>query len=224
MNKLNMVFQIVIMVLPWKLRRFLLQQVLGFEIHPTAHIGKSILMPKKLIMGENSSIGSGNYAHGLEEIRLDNNAKIGNLNWISGYPLGENQYFSKFPNRYPQLHLHEHAIIVNRNIIDCTDRFVLHEFAALAGNRSQILTHSVDLSTMKQSCKPIIIGKYSFIGGGSMMLKGCDLADYCIVSAGSVVGKAQRESYKLLVGSPATVVRDVSPRLVFFRRLKGDTD
>jgi acetyltransferase-like isoleucine patch superfamily enzyme len=202
----------------------LLNWFFGFEIHKSARIGKSVLLPRKLVLGEFSSIGSGNFAYGLEEIRLDSFATIGNLNWISGYSLGETRFFGKHADRYPQLHLQEHAIIVSRNLIDCTDRVVIGPFSALAGNWNQLLTHSVDLSTVKQSCAPIVVGKYCFIGGGSMILKGVTLADYCVVTAGSVVGRSQKESFKLMSGAPAEVIRDLSPRLLFFRRLKGGSD
>lgn len=224
MAKVRLLLQVFALFLPWGLRRWLLNTVFGFEIDKTARIGKSILLPKKLIMGPHSSIGHGNFAQGLEELRMDAHTTIGNLNWISGYPLEQTRYFGKFKNRFPQLYMHEHAIIVNRNIIDCTDRFTMLPFSAIAGNRSQVLTHSVDLGTNNQSCAPVTIGKHSFIGGGSMVLKGVTLADYCVVMAGSVLSKSQRESYKLIAGVPAEVVRDLSPKLPFFTRLKGATD
>lgn len=224
MAKLRILLQVIAMALPWTLRRRVLNAVFGFEIHPTAHIGKSILLCKKLLMAEHSSIGSGNFAQGLEEIRLDAHSAIGNLNWISAYPLGQTRYFSKFPNRMPKLHLHEHALLINRNLIDCTDSVIFGPFSGIAGNRSQVLTHSIDLGTTNQSCAPVVLGKYCFVGGGSMILKGVDIADYTVVMAGSVVSRSQKESYELLAGVPATSVRKLSPRLKFFTRLKGATD
>lgn len=224
MMKFKILLQIFAMLLPWGIRRWILNSVFGYKIHQTARIGKSILLPKALIMAEYSSIGHLNVAHGLEELRMDAHSTIGNLNWISGYPLEQTRYFAKFKNRFPQLYMEEHSIIVNRNILDCTDRLTMRRFSAIAGNRSQILTHSVDLGTNNQACAPVTIGTYSFIGSGSMVLKGVTLADHCVVMAGSVLAKNQTESYKLIAGVPAQAIRNLSPKLPFFNRTKGETD
>ncbi|MGV2103220.1 acyltransferase [Rhizobium sp. 21-4511-3d] len=224
MTSLAIVFQVILMALPWGIRRFLLNRVFGFQIHKRARIGYSILLPRKLIMAEDSWIGHLNFAKGLEEIRLDDSARITHMNWISGFPLGGERYFKKFPNRYPQLHLNRHAGITNRNLIECTDRLVLGAYSFIGGNRCQILTHNIDFATLTQSCAPIVIGEHCFIATGCILLKGCALPDCCVVSAGSVLSKAYKEPYKLLSGVPAVPVRDLSPKLPFFHNISGQTD
>lgn len=55
--------------------------------------------------------------------------------------------------------------------------------------------------------KPIVIGKYNWIGNSSVIKKGSVTPDYCIVSNGSMVTKdfSSEEHYTLLLGVPAKV-------------------
>ncbi|MCB5425829.1 acyltransferase [Altererythrobacter sp. CC-YST694] len=212
------------MVLPWALRRRLLVKVFGFDIHPTARIGKSVLLPRKLRMAEHSRIGSLTFGHGMEEIRLDAHAILGSMNWISGFPLGGARYFRDFPDRHPMLHLEEHATIVNRNLIDCTDRVTVGRFALVAGNRNQILTHGIDMRTSNQSSAPVRIGAYSMVGTGSILLKGSALPDYCALGAGSTLHKNHSQTHMLYSGVPAEPVRALDPGLSFFSRTQGTSD
>lgn len=224
MKNLKILFQIAIIFLPWSLRRWLLVKLMNYEIHPTARIGKSIVLSRKLLMAEHSRIGDLTFASGLEEIRLERFARIGKLNWISGFPLGPSRYFKDVPDRYPQLHLHEHAGIVGRNLIDCTDRVILERFALMAGNRGQILTHAIDLRSANQSCAPVHIGQYCMIGTGCIILKGAALPDFSVLGAGSMLQKSHAETHRLYSGVPARAVKTLEPDLAFFIRTKGVSD
>lgn len=224
MKNIKLLFQLAIIWMPWSLRRWLLVKIMKFEIHPTARIGKSIILSRKLSMAENSRIGDLTFAHGLEEIKLERFSRIGKLNWISGFPLGNSKYFQDFPNRYPQLYLHEHSGIVHRNLIDCTDRVVVGRFAVIAGGRHQILTHARDMRTSNQSCAPIYIGQYSMIGTGCIILKGSALPDFSALGAGSTLHKQHTDTFTLYSGVPAAAVKKLDKNLVFFTRTVGTSD
>lgn len=224
MSRFTTLFQLLILPLPWSLRRWLLVKFMKYEIHPSARIGVSLVRPVKLVMEEGSRIGHLTVAKGMEEIRLDRFATLGNLNWVSGFPINGERFFKAFPDRNPALHIQEHGAIVHRNLIDCTDQVTIGAFALLAGNRNQILTHSIDVRTANQSCAPVTIGRYCFIGTGTILLKGASLPDYCILAAGSVLGKAYHEPYRLLSGIPAAPVKQLDPDLAFFTRTKGKSD
>ncbi|AXB80660.1 acyltransferase (plasmid) [Novosphingobium sp. P6W] len=224
MRFLKIAIQIAIMLLPWSMRRWFLVKCMGYDIHPTARVGKSIILSRKLIMAEYSRIGDLTFASGLEEIRLDRHSRIGKLNWISGFPLGPSRYFRDFPARYPLLHVGEHASIVNRNLIDCTDRVIIGKFSLLAGNRGQILTHGIDIRTSNQSCAPVKIGDYCMVGTACVVLKGASLPSYCILGAGSVLQKHYAEGFRLYSGVPAVSVKILAEDISFFRRSKGTSD
>lgn len=53
--------------------------------------------------------------------------------------------------------------------------------------------------------KPIIVGKNSFIGAGSILLPGAEIGQHCIVGAGSVV-RGKVEDYSVVSGNPAILV------------------
>jgi acetyltransferase-like isoleucine patch superfamily enzyme len=55
--------------------------------------------------------------------------------------------------------------------------------------------------------RPVRIGKYAFIGSGSILLPGADIGDGAIVGAGSVV-RGQVPPWTIVVGSPAQPVGD----------------
>src|SRR5690606_24385545 len=81
-----MILKILTTVMPWRIRRVLLQKWFGFEIDSTARIGLSWVFPKKLIMRENTRIDHFTVAVNLDLIQIDSNATIGRSNWITGFP------------------------------------------------------------------------------------------------------------------------------------------
>src|SRR5215210_1049011 len=106
--------------MPWAMRRWFLQTVFGFKLHPQSHIGCSIILPRKLIMEKGSRIGHLNICKGVEVLHLAEYTSIANLNWITGFPLGDSPHFSHQKDRAPELLLKSHAAIASRHLIDCT--------------------------------------------------------------------------------------------------------
>lgn len=64
--------------------------------------------------------------------------------------------------------------------------------------------HSQDKSRIKT--RPVIIGRNCFIGVNSIILKGTELGDNCVVGAGAVVA-GKFPSNTVIVGNPAEVIR-----------------
>lgn len=216
--------QFILLVFPWFVRRRALVVLFGFDIHPNSRIGLSIVAPKALTMAKGSSIGHLNVAKGLDVIELGVSARIGNLNWITGFPGGGERYFKDNLRRRSALCIQEHGAIQNRNYIDCTDRVTVGRFSRVAGIWHQFLTHGINLATTNQASAPILIGEHCFIGTGAMILKGGELPDFSVLAAGSVLHKKQIATHKLYSGTPALPVKDLDPDLAFFRKVKGDSD
>jgi len=78
---------ILMILLPSSLKRHLGRWLYGWDIDPTAHIGRSIILVRHLSMGPGAIIGPRNLIRDLEELRLDEGASIATRNWISGWPL-----------------------------------------------------------------------------------------------------------------------------------------
>lgn len=54
---------------------------------------------------------------------------------------------------------------------------------------------------------PVVIGDYTFIGAGAIILPGVKIGKKCIISAGSVVGKDVKD-YDIVAGTPAKKIGD----------------
>jgi acetyltransferase-like isoleucine patch superfamily enzyme len=207
----------LLIVLPSRLRCELGRRVLGWEIHPTAAIGRSIILVKHLSLGPRAGIGSLNVIRSLEELRLDEGATIANRNSIIGWPLGS-ETFKNSPNRSPSLILGKHAMITVGHEIDCCDRVQIGDYSALAGFRSQILTHSLNLVRDRFETSPVEIGEHSAVMSGCILQSGARVPARCIVSAGSVVTTKLASELTFYRGNPAEPVRELPATLGFFRR------
>ena len=210
-----------IVVLPWPLKRRLLQLIYRYELHPSSRIGLAWVFPRRLIMHAHSSIGHLTVCKGLELLELEQYASIGRLNWISAYPLDGSPHFAHSRERSPALTLAEHSAITMRHIIDCTERVSVGAYATVAGYRSQRLTHSIDLAECRQDAKPITIGSYAFVGTACTVLGGAVVPDHSIVAANSLLHSAYEEPYRVYAGVPARAVAQLDPQLKYFTRAKG---
>jgi glycosyltransferase involved in cell wall biosynthesis/acetyltransferase-like isoleucine patch superfamily enzyme len=182
-----LVFQAAIMPLPWRLRRKLLNAILGYDIADTARIGLSLVEAREVILEGGASIRHFTVVKSLSRLRLGEQAIIGNSNWISAHPLENASSFADAAGRDPSLEIQRHAALTNKHLVDCTDKITIGPFSTFGGWGSQILTHSIDIATNRQTCAPVTIGSYCFVGTRSVLLKSASLADGCVLSAGSVL-------------------------------------
>jgi hypothetical protein len=218
-------FSLATLPMPWPLRRALLVLVLGYKIDRSARIGFSLICPARLEMGPGARIGHLTLCkRGVDLLRLDEGATIGNLNWITGVPLKGTSHFRDGKDRQPELVVHNQAAITNRHFIDCTSSILIGRFATVAGCRSIILSHSIDLVNCKQNSSPISIGEYCFVGAASVVLPGAVLPDYSVLGANSVLNKVHTEQYFLYAGNPARPVKQLSSDVKYFTRAKGFVD
>jgi acetyltransferase-like isoleucine patch superfamily enzyme len=215
------VVQLASMLLPWPLRRRVLATVLGYELHPTSRIGFSLIVPKKLVMGPQASIGHMTVCKGIDVLELGAHASIGRGNWITGQPSSDSTHFTSETNRFPALFVGDHSSITNRHIVDCTNTITIGRFSTVAGFRSQFLTHSIDLNRNRQTSGPIQIGNYCFVGTGAVILANSTLPDCSVLGAASLLNKAHSDSYGLYAGVPARRVASVPESYNYFSRTTG---
>lgn len=213
---------IAVALLPRRMKLLALRSLFGFAVDPSARIGFSLILPRRLTMGPDSRIGHLTVVKGISELVMGGSASIGNLNWITGFPAGTDaSAFADQPNRQASLTIGDSAAVLNRHLVDCTDAVVIGRFATLAGFRSQILTHSISIAESRQRCKPVVIGDYTFVGTGSIILPGSRLPAYSVLAAGSVLNREYVEENWLYAGSPAVKVKQLSRDAAYFHRATG---
>jgi len=208
-------------LLPWGFRRSLLEKQFGYSIHPTSRIGLAWIFPRQLVMEEGSRIGHLNVCKNIDLFHLGAHAVVGQLNWITGFPSGPSRHFAHQPDRRPELILERHSGVSSRHLIDCTARVRIGAFATIAGFRSQLLTHSIDLAAGRQTAEPIDIGDYCFTGTNSVMLGGSALPHHSILGAQSLLNKKWEQPYQLYAGVPAKPIKELPPEMEYFRRTEG---
>lgn len=210
--------------LPWSIKRYLLQTFVGYKLSAGSYIGRSFVFPKMLVMKSGSRIGHLTICKGLDAIKIGRHGHLGHLNWVTGFPSHNKNHFQLENDRLPELIIEDHAAITNRHLIDCTDTVRIGAFSTFAGFRSQILTHSIDLVENRQSCAPVEIGKYCFVGSQCVLVKGSALPDKSVLGAGSILTKKHFETGTLYSGNPAVAIKELVTKKGYFIRDKGFVD
>ena len=195
--------------------------VCGYDIHSTARIGLSVVCPRRLEMGARSRIGHLTVCKGLSVLKLGAESSVGNLNWITGFPGSLMSSFAGEADRRAELVIGPHSAITNRHLIDCTNAVIIGAFSTLAGFRSQLLTHSIDLDGCCQKSGTITIGDYCFVGTACIVLAGSSLPSYSVLGAHSLLNRPYSDEYRLYAGSPARPLRPLSTGLGYFHRAQG---
>lgn len=216
-----LLLKFIVILLPWKVRRIVMAKVWKYDLSPTARIGISWVFPKKLVMAPGSSIASTTIVRNLDEIRLEESARIGPWNWITAFPSDSTKHYLHIKNRVTKLEIRKHASLTGRHIVDCTAPVLIEEYATVAGYRSQLLTHSIDVYACRQDCRPITVGKYSFVGTGSILVGGAVVPAFCVVAAGSVVTPGLQEERCLYGGVPAKKLKTLGQEAKYLDRKIG---
>jgi acetyltransferase-like isoleucine patch superfamily enzyme len=219
---MKLLFQMLFFLLPWSVRRVALIKCFGYNINKNAKIGFSIILADKLILEENSYIGNLNFCKNIGLLWLKDNASLGSLNYITGFPENEKTHFMHVENRECKLCIGRHSAVTSRHFIDCTAGFVIGDFTTFAGIKSQVLTHSIDLTKNRQDAERVTVGDYCFVGTGSILLKGSNLPNYSVLGAGSLLNKKLIEEKSLYGGVPVKKIGtlDIDQNL-YFKRKEG---
>lgn len=206
---------VLCVLLPGGLRRFVHTRLLGYRLHPTASIGRSIVDVDALEMGEGARIGHLCLLRGCSEVRLGAHAVISMLVWVNAVR-AEKGYFAG-QERRPALIMGEHAVVTVLHFLDACDLIEIGDFSALAGYGVIVQTHTVDIDTVRQTCTPIRIGHHSLVASRSLLLPGAEVPDCAVIAAGSVVSRKLTGS-KIFAGVPTRAVRELDPEGAFFTR------
>ena len=223
MNRLALLISVISLPLPGFVRRWLLRVFCRYELDADARIGASLIGCSQLRMGPGARIGHFNVIKGVTVV-LEESATIGDFNWISGLPPGTRKHFHGETDRDPRLHMGRHAALTARHYLDCCNRITIGAFSTVAGARSQILTHAIDIRLNRQVSGPVDIGRYCFIGTNVVLLKGSRLPDYSVLAAKSSLARAFDETHTLYSGVPAEAVRPLDRDAAYFHRTRGSVE
>jgi hypothetical protein len=208
-------------LLPWPLRRRFLQAAFGYKLHPSSRIGFSWTFPSEsLVMDEHARIGHLNVLRGLERVRLERGASMGNLNWVTGEPRDgpEPWLYAEQPDRRPELVMGERSSISTRHWLDCTDAVTLGPFAVVGGLRSVLMTHTIDLHGWNVRCGPITLGEHTLVSTNCVLLAGSSLPDNSVLGAMSLLRDSPEQSFRLYAGVPAAEVSELDSSSKIFTR------
>ncbi len=220
MRLLRIVAQVCLWIVPWTARRVLLEALTGGTIHPTARIGCSVILAESVLMRERSRIRHLTFIGELRRLELHESAGIGSFNRIYATPL-DSRFFAAVSDRDPSLLMEAHSQMVSQHIVDCSGGVRIGAYALVAGHRTQIITHGIDLARSRQRADPVEIGSYSMLGTGCIVLPGSRLAPHSVLAAGSTLLGDAGEEYTLYAGKVATAIERIPEDAAFFHRPEG---
>lgn len=70
--------------------------------------------------------------------------------------------------------------------------------------------HDYVNNDLHTTAKPIVIGKFCWIGMGAVVLPEVELGDFTIVGAGAIVTKSFKEGYCVIAGNPARIINQLN--------------
>lgn len=117
-----------------------------------------------------------------------------------------------------EIHINDNCSIgQNVHIISAEKSLIIGESTTLSANIF-ISNCDHDYSKRDQSIleselqvRPTSVGKYCFIGFGSVLLPGTILGDNCVVGANAVV-KGIYPPYSMIAGNPARIIKTFNPK------------
>lgn len=207
---------LVFMLSPMPLKRVFARWVLHWEVHPTAYIGYTWIECDHLSMGEETRIDHFNLIRGLDQLEMGKGSLIAKFNWI----VADRGARSTGSNK--ALYMERESAITHQHYIDCTGGVTLGAFSIIAGVRTSILSHQIDLAADLQSFAPVRIGCYTFVGSNVRVVAGAVVPDYCVVAMGAVVVNDLGEPGALYGGVPAKKLHSTGDG-AWFKRASGRT-
>jgi len=220
---LRKTLQVAAAIAPQGVKHLIYRRCFGWEVHPTARFGVSLLAVDHLVAEEGVRVSHLNLIKGCALVHLGRGALIGPLNWVTALPLAS-PLFPASPERRPQLTLGAESGITTRHWISCNDEVAIGEFAVLGGLHSRVITHGPDLRTATQRTAPVRIGARALVTANCTLLAGAIVPARSIVASGATVVGPLPDELVLYGGVPARRLKDLPEDLGLFTRERGYVD
>lgn len=182
-------------------------RALGNRIGSHVHIAPVLVIgDTTFTLGDSSFIGLGNVFRNVREVILGQQAFIGQWNQMTAVP-----EYRAIDASAGLLALGDGAGIVNRHYLDCSGHIRIGAMAMVAGIKSVLQSHELDLENNRATFDDIDIGARSFTGTAVVILKGSRIPENSAVAAGTVWTRSTREGRPgLYGGTPARWLKDIS--------------
>jgi acetyltransferase-like isoleucine patch superfamily enzyme len=199
---------------PWPLRRILYRGLFHWRIEAGASIGLSLVDARRLRLRRGARIGHFNVIRQMSIVELGEGTTIGQWNWITAAPdlaFGGGGYLS----------VGHDSAITSRHYIDCSGGVRIGSYTTLAGVRTVILSHQIDVTQNVQTTAPVEVGDYVLVSSNVCMTPGSRVPGSCVIAMGAVVVGSLPAEGALYAGVPAKLKRRGIGDGAYFARSEG---
>jgi acetyltransferase-like isoleucine patch superfamily enzyme len=177
-------------LLPFKRLKVRLLNLLGHAIHPTAHVGISLVRGvKRFELAEGSGIGNFNVIGGLDLVTLGRGARINYFNLIMAGVTLEGEEVVRGVHR--TLRMGPESRIISFHILDCSGGLIVGEDCWITGMRTTVLTHAFDPHEGGIIVEPVELKKGSLVATSCTLLPGAVVGEGALLAAGSTLWTRQ---------------------------------
>jgi acetyltransferase-like isoleucine patch superfamily enzyme len=207
---------------PSRFKNFLLRTFLKWDVDPSVQVGPCVFFGvKRVLLGPHARLASFSVYRDLEVLRVARNCRIGHWNYVTAARELRTPALDSTPNTQPAtLELEDSAVITSRHYIDCSGGVHVGAFTVLAGVRSTVMSHHVDVSRCEQAIASVNIGRHCLLGSNVTVVPGTRIPDSSYIAMGSVVTGELRAAETLYAGVPAQPVRHIGDQPFFKRRYR----
>jgi acetyltransferase-like isoleucine patch superfamily enzyme len=212
---------IILIFFPSFLKIPIYRVVFRYKIGKDVRIGLAWIKVGRLVIGDHVRIGHLTRIKGIPLVQVGDHTSIGVGNTFTATYEFTNEQSQSERGNHPALFIGRHVGITMFHYLDVQDEFMIGDFTTIAGRNSFFYTHFLDTATGTQSTRPIHIGSYCMIGAAVRFSPGATVPNCCVVGMGAVVTKRFNESYTLLGGNPARIIRLLPEDSKYFHRHRG---
>jgi len=219
---MRIMISLFIMIIPIsRLKVFLYNKLLKYDIHKTCKIGLSYIGVSFLRMEQYSSIGNFNILKGKCYIEMSRNSRISKLNKINSTNMkighatvicNKNIFFHDVnlaADIEAIFQIGANSVITNNHYFDVCDSITIGNSCTIAGMNSEFWTHSFNLSKDRIQGE-IQIGDSVYIGSSIKMSYGVRVANNTIIGMGSIITSSLLEENYVWAGNPVKKIRGIA--------------
>jgi acetyltransferase-like isoleucine patch superfamily enzyme len=201
--------ELLVWLLPSSALKNKVLRMFGHDISPAARIGPVLAVNvERAVIGRGTTIAGLNIFRNLRLLRMGDGATMGSFNMISAHPA----YQALHPD-VGSLVMGDGAIITSRHNVDCSGIVQIGDMSGIAGQRTTILSHEIDIMLNVQSAGLVNIGERSVVLTNCLVLKGAILPPHSLLIANSTLSRSRELSPApgIYGGSPAQFIRSNPP-------------
>jgi acetyltransferase-like isoleucine patch superfamily enzyme len=199
------IIELLVWLLPGSALKNMLLRMFGHDISRSARVGPVLALNVGCaVIGQDATIAALNIFRSLRLLEMGDGATMGSFNMVSAHPA----YQALHPD-VGSLIMGDGATITSRHNVDCSGLVRIGAMSAIAGQRTTILSHEIDITVNVQSAGRVIVGERSVVLTNCLVLKGAILPSYSLLTANSMLIRTREldPAPGIYGGSPAQFIR-----------------